>query len=112
MAALSRALVKLGRTAPPAPTNADKVSGRLEALHGSGSLTSLKTEAQALPYLVGVETVAEGVYYSAISRLSDPSLVVLAAGIMGCEAQHWSALNDLFDPGDIMRSVPYSTVHG
>jgi hypothetical protein len=109
---ISRALANLGSTPPVAPTSVDQVSARLAALHGSGNLASLKREAQALPYLVGVETVAEGIYYSAISKLSDPGLVVLAAGILACEAQHWSTLNDVFSPGDIMRSVPYSTVHG
>lgn len=109
---LARALRELGHTPPPAPTDVDSVSSQLGSLHGSGSLTSFKHQVGALEYLIGIETVAESAYYSATSKLSDPRLVVLAAGILGCEAQHWSSLEDLLHPGDITQSVPYSTVHG
>jgi Ferritin-like domain len=109
---LSNALRDLGHTPPPPATDADSVSRRLASLHGSGSLTSFAREVGALEYLVGIETVAESAYYSATSKLSDPRLVVLAAGILGCEAQHWTSLEELLHPGDVMQSVPYSTVHG
>jgi hypothetical protein len=110
--ALSGALRQLGHAPPPAPTDVDSVSSQLGSLHGSGSLTSFKRQVGALEYLIGIETVAESAYYSATSKLSDPSLVVLAAGILGCEAQHWTSLEGLLHPGDITQSVPYSTVHG
>jgi rubrerythrin len=109
---LSRALRDLGRTPPPAPTDADSVSRQLTELHGSGSLTSFAREVGALEYLIGIETVAENLYYTATSKLSDPRLVALAAGILGCEAQHWTSLEGLLHPGDVSQSVPYSTVHG
>jgi hypothetical protein len=109
---LSKALSDLGHAPPPAPTDAASVSRQLAALHGSGSLTAFARQVGALEYLIGIETVAESAYYSATSKLSDPSLTVLAAGILGCEAQHWSSLNQLLHPGEVMQSAPYSTVHG
>lgn len=109
---LSSALRDLGHTPPPAPTEAASVSRQLGALHGSGSLTSFARQVGALEYLIGIETVAESTYYTATSRLSDPSLVAMAAGILGCEAQHWTSLEELLHPGDVTQSVPYSTVHG
>lgn len=109
---LSRALRELGHAPPPAPTDVDSVSRQLASLHGSGNLTSFGHQVGALEYLIGIETVAESAYYAATSKLSDPSLVVLAAGILGCEAQHWTSLEGLLHPGDITQSVPYSTVHG
>jgi hypothetical protein len=109
---LSRALNALGHAPPAPPTDAASVSRRLTALHGSGSLTSFQRQVGALEYLIGIETVAESAYYSASSKLSDPSLVALAAGILGCEAQHWTSLEELLHPGDVTQSVPYSTVHG
>jgi hypothetical protein len=109
---LSSALGDLGRAPPPAPTDVTAVSRQLTALHGSGSLTAFRRQVGALEYLIGIETVAEGAYYSASSKLSDPSLAVLAAGILGCEAQHWVSLNELLHPGEILQVDPYSTVHG
>jgi hypothetical protein len=109
---LAVVLRDLGHAPPPAPTDAASVSRQLTSLHGSGSLTSFARQIGALEYLVGVETVAEGAHYSAISQFSDPSLVMLSAQILGCEAQHWSTLEGLLHPGEVMQSVPYSTVHG
>ena len=109
---LSKALTPLGETPPVPPSDIHAVSRELESLHGSGSLIDVRHEQDALPYLVGVETVAEDAYYSSISMLSDQRLVVLAAQILSCEAQHWSALNELFSPGDIKRAVPYPVVLG
>lgn len=109
---LTSALHDRGHTPPPTPTDVSSVSRQLTALHGSGSLTSFARQVGALEYLIGIETVAESAYYTATSRLSDPGLIGLAAGILGCEAQHWSSLEGLLHPGDVMQSVPYSTVHG
>ena len=109
---LSRALRDLGHAPPPAPTDAASVSHQLAQLHGSGDLMSFARQAGALEYLIGIETVAESVYYAATSKLSNPTLVSLAAGILACEAQHWTSLEELLHPGDVMQSVPYSTVRG
>jgi ferritin-like protein len=109
---LSSALRDRGHTPPPPPTSAASVSRQLTALHGSGSLTSFRRQVGAIEYLIGIETVAEGVYYSAISRLSDRNLVELASGILGCEAQHWTILEQFLHPGDVLQIDPYSTVHG
>jgi ferritin-like protein len=109
---LSNALRDRGHGPPPAPTNAASVSRQLTALHGSGSLTSFRRQVGAIEYLIGIETVAEGVYYSAISKLSDRNLVELSSGILGCEAQHWTILEQFLHPGDVLQIDPYSTVHG
>jgi hypothetical protein len=109
---LGSALRALGHAPPPAPTDAGAVSRQLAALHGSGSLTAFRRQIGALEYLIGIETVAEGAYYAATSKLADPNLVVLAAGILGCEAQHWTTLNELLHPGDVLQADPYSSVHG
>jgi hypothetical protein len=81
-------------------------------LHVPGSLESLSSEDDAVRYLIGVETLAEGAYFSAMSRLSDQRLLVLAAQIMSCEAQHWTALSGILHAGDIYRGVPYPVVLG
>jgi hypothetical protein len=109
---LSTALRDLGEAPPPAPASVDSADRQLAALHVSGSLPGVKTEDDALRYLIGVETLAEGAYYSAMSRLSDDRLLVLAAQVMCCEAQHWTALSGLLNAGDVYRAVPYPVVLG
>ena len=47
-----------------------------------------------------------------MSKLSDSMLLVDAAQVMGCEAQHWTALSGLQHAGDVFVGVPYSTVKG
>jgi hypothetical protein len=109
---LSAALSGLGGTVPPAPGDVASASRQLAALHVPGSLKSLSKGDDAVRYLIGVETLAEGAYFSAMSRLSDQRLLVLAAQIMSCEAQHWTALSGILHAGDIYRGVPYPVVLG
>jgi hypothetical protein len=109
---LGAALARSGVTPPPAPASLDAASRQLAGLHVPGTLSSVRTEDDALHYLIGVETLAEGAYYSAMSRLSDASLLVLAAQVMSCEAQHWTALSGLLHAGDVYRAVPYPVVLG
>ena len=77
-----------------------------------GSLRGSRGDAVCVRYMVGVETVAEGAYYSAMSKLTDARLLTQAAQIMGNEAQHWTSLSGLQHAGDVFRGVPYPTVTG
>ena len=109
---LSRALASR-RSAPPAPpTDVRTASRRLARLGVGGSLRGSRGDAVCVRYMVGVETVAEGAYYSAMSKLTDARLLTQAAQIMGNEAQHWTSLSGLQHAGDVFRGVPYPTVTG
>ncbi len=108
----SAELVRLGETPPAPPTDLDAISRQLASLDVPGSLRHINDEAGAIRYLIGVETLAERAYYQAMSKLSESRLLVLAASVMGCEAQHWTSLSGLLHAGDIYRAVPYPTVRG
>jgi hypothetical protein len=109
---ISEALTSAGVAPPSPPTGVNAASRQLTGLHVPGDLGKVRTESDALHYLIGVETLAEGAYYSAMSRLSDETLIVLAAKVMSCEAQHWTALSGLLHAGDVYRAVPYPVVLG
>jgi hypothetical protein len=76
------------------------------------SLTHLTTQHECLKLLIDVESLAEGAYFSAISKLSDSSLLRLCTEVTGCEAQHWTVLSALQHHNDVTRSVPYAFVQG
>jgi hypothetical protein len=109
---LSSALASRGAAAPAPPTDVKAASARLAKLGAGGSLRDSHGDAVCVRYMIGVETVAEGVYYSAISKLSSASLLTQAAQIMGNEAQHWTALSALLHAGDVFLGVPYPNVTG
>jgi Ferritin-like domain len=109
---LSAALVRLGEAPPAPPSDVEAASRELARLNVPGSLQAVKSQDDALHYLIGVETLAEGAYYSSMSRLSDQRALVLAAQVMSCEAQHWTALSGLLHAGDVYRAVPYPVVLG
>jgi Ferritin-like domain len=66
----------------------------------------------AVRHLISLETLAEAAYYGSMARLSDPGLMRLAAELMCCEAQHWSALSELLHSGDVYSAVPTATITG
>jgi hypothetical protein len=109
---LSRALAHRGQATPPPATDVKTASRQLAKLGASGSLRDSRGDAACVRYMIGVETVAEGAYYAAMSKLSHAALLTQAAQIMGCEAQHWTALSGLQHAGDVFLGVPYSTVTG
>lgn len=109
---LSDALERRGGAPPPPPAGLEAAARRLSELRVPGSLPAARSEDDALRYLIGVETLAEGAYYASSARLSDAGLLVLAAEAMGCEAQHWTALSGLLHAGDVYRAVPYPVVLG
>ena len=45
-------------------------------------------------------------------RLRHPALVRLSAQIMACEAQHWTVLSGLRNPGQYVKAIPWPYVYG
>jgi hypothetical protein len=80
--------------------------------HVSDSLTDLHTQNECLKLLVDLESVAEGAYYTALKDLRSPGLQHLSAQIMACEAQHWTVLSGLRNPGQYVKAVPWPYVYG
>ncbi len=109
---LTAALGRLGGSAPPTPVTVAGASRALAQLGAPGSLRLSHTEVDSIHYLIGAESVAEGAYYDALSRLADARVAVNAAEIMACEAQHWTSLSGLLHAGDVNRAVPYPVVLG
>jgi hypothetical protein len=112
LAVLERALRRLGAPVPAAPRGVASAQRALARHHVSASLTGLETRHECLRLLIDVESLAEGAYFSAISKLRDPVLLRTSAEIMGCEAQHWTLLSELQHRGDVSRAVPYPFVQG
>jgi hypothetical protein len=71
-----------------------------------------ETQPDALDMLLGAESMAESAYLGALSKFEDPALVTLAAEIMASEAQHWSLLRALQNPGNLVATVPAAFVTG
>jgi hypothetical protein len=109
---LSMELAHRRRAAPAPPTDLKAAGRQLSRLGAGGSLRDSRGDSVCVRYMIGVETVAEAVYYSAISKLSDATLLTRAAQIMACEAQHWTSLSGLQHAGDVFLGVPYPTVTG
>jgi hypothetical protein len=76
------------------------------------SLTDLGSQNDSLRLLVDLESVAEGVHFTALKTLSTQPLQRLAAQIMACEAQHWTAVSGLRNPGQYVKAVPWPFVTG
>lgn len=112
VSALAHELVRLGGRPPTAPADLAAVQKTLTAHHVPVNLSDLRTQHDCLRLLIDVETVIEGAYYAAISKLHDPRLLGTSAAIMACEGQHWTLLSGLQSHGDISMSVPYPFVQG
>lgn len=110
VAALERALHVLGAQAPQSSVAA--AQRELAAHHIHTSLSTLRSQHDCLKLLIDVESLAEGAYFAAISKLTDPALVRTSVEAMGCEAQHWTLLSAIQHPGKLYRSVPYPFVQG
>jgi len=112
VATLEQGLTGLGASVPAPPGSVASAQAALVRHHVSASLTRLDTQHECLRLLIDVESLAEGAYFSAISKLSDPGLVRTSTEIMGCEAQHWTVLSALQHHGNVDRAVPYPFVQG
>jgi hypothetical protein len=109
---VSSQLVALGSAAPTGPLSLDAAGAILSKHNIPGSLTDLHSQNDCLRLLVDLESLAEGVYFTALKTLSKPGLQQLAAQIMACEAQHWTAVSGLRNPGQYVKAVPWPFVTG
>jgi Ferritin-like domain len=112
VSAVASQLTRLGAAAPTGPLSMKVASDALGQHNVSGSLTALRTEHDCLKLLVDLESVAEGASYTPIRDLREPGLVQLCARIMACEAQHWTVLSGLRNPGQYVKAIPWPYVFG
>jgi hypothetical protein len=112
VAILEAALKSLGEPPPAPPSDLPTAQRLLTSHHVDASLLALHTQDQCLRLLVDVETLAEEAYFVAVGQLSDAALLRTSIQIMGCEAQHWTALSAARHHGDVKISVPYPFVGG
>jgi hypothetical protein len=112
VSAVAGRLEKMGVKAAAGPLDLDSASAELSKHNVPDSLTELHTMNDSLKLLVDLESVAEGVYFTALATLSKPGLQRLSAQIMACEAQHWTALSGLRNPGMYVKAVPWPFVTG
>jgi Ferritin-like domain len=112
VAVMTGELEALGQVPPSGPDSVAAADAELDVLHASGSLASLHSEQDCLRLLEGAEQLAQGAYYTSISKLSDPRLARICASILAAEAQHYTVLGDLLHPGEIDKSVPGPFVEG
>ncbi len=110
--ALAAALAAMGVQATTAPLDLDAAGAALSQHNIRGSLTDLHSQNDSMRLLVDLESVAEGVYFTALKTVSTPGLQRLAAQIMACEAQHWTAVSGLRNPGQYVKAVPWPFVTG
>ena len=112
VSAVAAALTAMGAVADTSPLGLD-AAGALESKHNIPvSLTGLHSQNDAMRLLVDLESLAEGVYFTALKTLSTQPLQRLAAQIMACEAQHWTAVSGLRNPGEYVKAVPWPFVTG
>ena len=112
VAGVASQLARLGAPAPTAPLSLKAASDVLGQHDVSASLTDVHTQNDCLKLLVDLESVAEGASYTPIRDLSRPDLVRMCAEIMACEAQHWTVLSGLRNPGQYVKAVPWPYVFG
>lgn len=110
--AVAAQLEKLGAPAPTGPLDLKAAADVMARYHASDSLTDLHSQNDCLKLLVDLESVAEGVYYTALKDLRSPVLQHLSAQIMACEAQHWTVLSGLRNPGQYVKAIPWPFVYG
>jgi rubrerythrin len=110
--ALERILRSRGAPVPGGPASTQAAQEELTRHHIHISLTGLRTQHLCLRLLINLESLAEGAYFAAISKLHDPSLVRTSLEIMGCEAQHWTLLSSIQHHGKVELAVPYPFVQG
>jgi hypothetical protein len=112
IAILERELRARHAAAPAQPAGTAAAQLALRRHHIRASPSRLRTQHQCLKLLIDLESLAEGAYFSAISKLHDPALLRTSAEIMGSEAQHWTVLSAAQHHGDVGKSVPYPFVQG
>jgi len=111
-AALLPELHQLGADAPAAPVGPQEVDQALAAHHVDHRVEDLHSGRDGVDLLLDVEGLAEGAYYTAMSRLQLPHLQLLAAELLASEAQHEAMLGLLRAPKNFDRAAPYPFVEG
>lgn len=112
LSAVAARLKALGAPAPTGPLDSGTASATMSQHGVSDSLTDLHNQNDCLKLLVDLESVAEGVYYTALKDLRSPALQHLSAQVMSCEAQHWTVLSGLRNPGQYVKAIPWPFVYG
>ena len=110
--ALAARLSSLGAPAPTGPLDLKTAGTTMGQYHVSDSLTDLHTQKECLKLLVDLESVAEGIHYTALKDLRSPAAQRVSAQMMACEAQHWTVLSGLRNPGEYVKSIPWPFVYG
>ena len=105
-------LESLGTMSDTSPLDVTAGDALLAKHHIPGSLTDLHSSKDSLRLLVNLESIAEGAYFTALKTLGHADLVTLCAQAMGCEAQHWTVVSGLRNPGIYVKSVPWPFVTG
>jgi hypothetical protein len=105
-------LAALGGGVGARPLSLADATTELGRRNVAASPSNLGNQHDCLRLLVDVESVAEGTWFRAISKLGDPAVATTAARIMACEAQHWTALTSISHHGDVKITVPYAFVRG
>lgn len=109
---LAARLTALGASAPTGPLGVPAAESLMAKHKVPGSLTDLHARTDSLRLLVNLESVAEGAYFTALKTLGSAELVRLSAQVMACEAQHWTVISGLRNPGLYVKSVPWPFVTG
>jgi Ferritin-like domain len=112
VATVAAQLAALGAMSDTAPLDLKAGAALLGKYHVPGSLTDLHARADGLRLMVNLESVAEGAYFTALKTLGHTELVTLCVQAMGCEAQHWTVVSGLRNPGIYVKSVPWPFVTG
>jgi Ferritin-like domain len=112
VATLAAHLTALGAPADTGPLDVNAGNALLAKHHVPGSLTGLHGRKDCFRLLINLESVAEGAYFTALKTLSTAELQRLSAQAMACEAQHWTVLSGLRNPGIYVKSVPWPFVTG
>ena len=112
VSAVAAALAAMGVRADTSALSLDAAGDLLSKHNIPVSLTGLHSQNDAMRLLVDLESLAEGVYFTALKTLSTQPLQRLAAQIMACEAQHWTAVSGLRNPGEYVKAVPWPFVTG
>jgi hypothetical protein len=109
---LDEAIRNLGAHPSSPPTGVKSADRELSALDVSTRVSGVRNQKQAIALLLELEDLAQGSYYVAIRKLSDPGLVRTAAQIMGNDAQHVALLRLAQKPRDPAHAVPNAFVEG
>lgn len=110
--ALAARLRALGAPAPTGPLDPATATATMAKYHVSDRLDDLHTQDACVKLLVDLESVAEGIHFTALKDLRNPGLQRLSVEIMACEAQHWTSLSGLRNPGEYVKAVPWPYVYG